>query len=299
MGRQTVCVVGSLNVDTTFAVRLIPAAGETILADSRQMSHGGKGANQAATVAAAGGEAGLIGTVGNDENGVAAVSDLATRGVDVDGVARTSERATGNAVILVAVDGENLIVVDPGANLFLDPAWTASHIERLEPAVTLAQLEVPYESLVAAAQAAPAATFILNPSPIPADVSELRELIDLADVLVPNRTELGRLVGRPEPASSTEVDACAAALGFHGTLVVTLGADGAIVYEGSQRLSEVPAIDVRAVDTSGAGDVFCGSLAHRLALGESIVPAVRWAGKTAGLSTTHHGARLPAASADS
>lgn len=294
MGRQTVCVVGSLNVDTTFAVRRIPGPGETILADGRQMSHGGKGANQAAAVAAAGGEVALIGAVGNDENGVAAVHDLEARGVDVEGVAHSSGSATGSAVILVADGGENLIVVDPGANRSLDPGWTADHVERLNPVVTLAQLEAPYESLVAAAQAAPTSTFILNPAPIPPDVNELDQLLALADVLVPNRTELGGLVGRPEPTSVAEVDSCAAALSFHGTLVVTLGADGAIVYEGSQRRTEVPAMDVLAVDTSGAGDVFCGGLAHRLALGDSIGPAVSWASEVAGISTTYRGARMPA-----
>ena len=120
MSSHTICVVGSVNIDTTYSVRQIPGPGETILADARRVSHGGKGANQAAAAAASGGSVAMIATVGDDENGAAAVHDLEVRGVDVDGIARTSGRATGNAVILVGADGENLIVVDPGANHALE-----------------------------------------------------------------------------------------------------------------------------------------------------------------------------------
>jgi ribokinase len=106
--------------------------------------------------------------------------------------------------------------------------------------------------------------------------------------------ELAQLVGRDEPLTLQEVDRCAEALGFAGTLVVTLGRDGASIYVDSRRVAHVPAADAQVVDTSGAGDAFCGALAHRLAVGDPIEDAVRCATELAGRSTTHQGARLPA-----
>jgi ribokinase len=293
MSGHTICVVGSVNIDTTYSVRQIPGPGETILADARRVSHGGKGANQAAAAAASGGTTAMIATVGGDESGAAAVRDLEVRGVDVVGIARSNEQVTGNAVIVVADGGENLIVVDPGANHALEADWVAEHVGRLDPAVMLAQLEIPSAALVAAATAAPEATFVLNPAPMPADVKELDGLLATADVLVPNRTELAQLVGLAEPRTAEEVDHCASLLDFDGTLVVTLGPDGAVIYSGSRRIGAVPAVDVVPVDTSGAGDAFCGGLAHHLALGEPMEVAVERATELAGLSTTHRGARLP------
>ena len=291
--RPLVCVVGSLNIDTTYTVRAIPIAGETVLADTRQVSHGGKGANQAAAVAASGGSVAIVTAVGDDDAGAAAAEDLADRGIDISAIAHQSATSTGSAVILVGGDGENLIVVDPGANSTLNPAWVSEHVGRLAPAVLLGQLEIPYTSLLAAAQAAPEATFVLNPAPMPDDPAEVDQLLQLADVLVPNRSELGQLVAGPEPRTLADVDHCAAALAFAGTLVVTLGGDGAVVYDGSRRIARIPAHDVLAVDTSGAGDAFCGGLAHRIAAGESVEMAARGATELAAHSTTYRGARLP------
>ena len=293
MSGRSICVVGSLNTDTTYTVRQLPGPGETILADTSQMSHGGKGGNQAAAAAASGGSVAMVASVGDDENGTAAVHDLEMRGIDVEGIAHAPGARTGSAVIVVSDDGENTIVVDPGANHALETAWVAQHVGRLDPGVILAQLEIPTTALVAAASAAPSATFVLNPAPMPADASALEDLLDTVDVLVPNRTELAQLVDLPEPWTADEIDHCASVLGFDGTLVVTLGSDGAVIYAGSSRIGAVPAIDVDAIDTSGAGDAFCGGLAHHLALREPMEDAVRRATELAGASTTHRAARLP------
>jgi ribokinase len=292
MSGRSICVVGSLNTDTTYTVRQLPGPGETILADTSQVSHGGKGANQAAAAAASGGSVAMVASVGDDENGTAAVHDLEVRGIDVDGIAHALGTPTGSAVIVVSDDGENTIVVDPGANHALETAWVEQHVGRLDPGVILAQLEIPTTALVATASAAPSATFVLNPAPMPADARALEDLLDTVDVLVPNRTELAQLVDLPEPWTPDEIDHCASVLGFDGTLVVTLGSDGAVIYAGSSRIGAVPAIDVDAIDTSGAGDAFCGGLAHHLALGEPMEDAVRRATELAGASTTHRGARL-------
>ena len=295
MTRHVVCVVGSINIDTTYSVRQLPSAGETILAGMRQVSQGGKGANQSAAAAASGGAVAMVAAAGKDDAGRSAVRDLESRGVDVDAIAEHGDRPTGSAVILVAPDGENLIVVDPGANALLDSSWAAAHVERLAPAVLLGQLEIPMATLIAAAQAASDATFVLNPAPMPADPTVMGPLLDLTDVLVPNRTELAQMVGLPEPVTPDEVDRCAEKLGFPRTLVVTLGADGAMIYVDSRRVAHVAAAAVEVVDTSGAGDAFCGALAHRLSIGEPIEDAVRWASELAGRSTTYRGARLPVA----
>lgn len=294
MTESLVCVVGSVNLDTTYVVRQLPASGETILATTSQLSHGGKGANQSAAVAILGGTVALVAAVGDDDPGRSAVGELAACGVDVDAVVVERRASTGSAVILVAADGENVIVVDPGANGLLEASSTAEHVRRLGPAVLLGQLEVPVDALVAAAQAAPDTLFVLNPAPMPADRSLVVPLLNLVNVLVPNRTELAQLVGLPEPSTPQDVDRCAAALGFAGTLVVTLGADGAMVYEGSRRQAHVPAAEVDVVDTSGAGDAFCGALAHHLARGDSMEDAIVRATELAGRSTTHRGARIPA-----
>jgi ribokinase len=202
---------------------------------------------------------------------------------------------TGSAMVLVADDGENLIVVDQGANQALDEAWVREHVAKAAPDITLAQLEVPITSVLAAAQAWNPRYFVLNPAPMPADVTTLRPLLEHADVLVPNRPELAEMVGEEHVETLHDVDRCAQLLGFPGTLVVTVGSQGALVYApyGRERLVHVPAVPVDAIDTTGAGDAFCGVMAHRLACGDDIVDAVKAATRFAALSTTVRGAQLP------
>ncbi len=158
-------------------------------------------------------------------------------------------------------------------------------------------LEVPLSCVRAAAEAYDAPYFILNPAPMTSDASELASLLGQVDVLVPNRPELAQLVGARPPITLDDVDRCAEQLAFPGILVVTLGGEGAAVYgeHGRRRLAHVPAPDVEVVDTTGAGDAFCGVLADRLARGVAIVEAVELATRVAGLSTTVRGAQLPSA----
>ncbi|MBM0126579.1 ribokinase [Pimelobacter simplex] len=297
-GGPLVCVVGSLNEDTTLRVPGLPRPGETVLATDSFRAPGGKGANQAAAAAvlgrARGASVAMVGAVGDDDAGERSVAALAVCGVGVAGVRRLDAVATGTAVVVVDDAGENHIVVDPGAN----GALAAGEVERavgdLRPAVVLAQLEVTPACIEAAARAVPEACVILNPAPMPADPAFVLELLDRVDVLVPNQAELGRLAGRPTPQTPAEVADCAAALAFTGDLVVTMGAHGTYVVPRDGAASHVAAWPVDVVDTSGAGDVFAGCLAVALACGADLVDAVTEANRAAGRSTELAGARVPA-----
>ncbi|MEO5743620.1 MAG: ribokinase [Terracoccus sp.] len=290
---STIGVVGSLNVDLSYRVTPLPVPGETVLARDRAMSFGGKGGNQAVAAAALGGDVCFIGAVGTDEAGQAYLEHLRVAGVDVGGVAQHAEVDTGTAMIFVDDAGENLIVVDPGANSLLDAAWVEPHVRRRTLSVVLLQLEVPLTALEAAAAALPDGTvLVLNPAPMPPDAGGLRRLLDRVDVLVPNRTELGQLVGRSEPRTMLEVRECLSALDFAGAVIVTLGADGAILVEPGTEPVHRPALRLEPVDTTGAGDAFCGALAFGLSEGHPLADAVARAVQVAGESTLFRGAQL-------
>jgi len=290
-----VCVVGSLNEDTTLTVATLPAPGETSLTEGgRLTSPGGKGANQAAAAAVCGARVAMIGAVGADEPGERSLAALRDLDVDLAAVARRAEDGTGIAVITVDADGENTIVVDAGANASLTAQEAATAVSAAKPAVLLLQLEVPLDVVKATARAASGAVVVLNPAPMPADPGPVRDVLPLVDVLVPNRSELGRLVGRPEPTDISEVIACVVALDHHGDVVVTLGSDGALCFEKGAAPVAVPGVPTATRDASGAGDVFCGCLAQQLAGGAALLEAVRRANALAAASTAHPGARVRA-----
>jgi ribokinase len=290
-----VCVVGSLNDDTTLTVPSLPSPGETTLTEGERLtSPGGKGANQAAAAAILGARVAMVGAVGNDEAGERSLAALRDVGVDLTAVAVRDDVGTGIAVITVDSDGENTIVVDPGANASLTAQEATVAVVAAEPTVLLLQLEVPQDAVTAAARAAAGAVVVLNPAPMPADPGPIRYMLSLVDVLVPNRSELGRLAGLSEPTDATEVADCVAALGHAGSVVVTLGADGALCFEKGAAPVAVPGVPTMTRDASGAGDVFCGCLAKELARGAGLLEAVRRANSLAAASTVHPGARLRA-----
>lgn len=298
MSGPLVCVVGSLNQDTGLRVAALPKPGETVLASSRTTAPGGKGANQAVAAAALGGTVAMVGAVGTDAAGDQSLAALASRGVDSSAVRRVSTAATGSAVVVVDDSGENHIVVDAGANGEVAADKVVSAVGSLAPALLLLQLEVPYAAVAAAAQAAAGVTVVLNPAPMPSDPAQVLAMLAHVDVLVPNRAELGRLAGRPEPLGDEEVAACVDTLDFAGDVVVTMGSGGVYCFPAGFPADgepvHLPAERVEVVDTSGAGDAFCGCLAVRLAAGDPLLDAVRAANRAAALSTTVPGAQLPA-----
>lgn len=285
-------VVGSANIDTTLRVSRIPTAGETILSRERRVSPGGKGANQATAAAAAGHLVRFIGATGSGEDAVLALTNLRAVGVDVSGVQEIEGEATGAAVIVVAEDAENLIVVDPGANGHLHAAHVREHLMASRTDVVLTQLETPVDVAQVCASFHDATWRILNPAPMTAALSP-RELLNGFNVVIPNRTELSQLVGRPEPTSLSMVVEYVRELAFPGVVVVTMGVDGAALFPpDADRPTVFAPPPVRPVDTSGAGDVFCGVFAGEMALNGDLHRAVEEAVRMSALSTERHGAQL-------
>jgi len=282
-------VVGSLNADLTLMFDQLPGRGESALAaDAGRLSLGGKGGNQAAAAAAFGAEVAMVGRVGDDEPGRQVVADLAARGIDVSRISYTPGARTGSATIAVDRDGENLILVDPGANSRLSAA-DVSNAGLDQADAVLLQLEIPLATVAAAMRAAGDTLIVLNPAPaapLPADT------LALADVLVPNRAELARLTGGEVPADLTAAARLARRLAGDADVVVTLGRDGVLVVPRSPgRATHIAAPSVATVDATGAGDCFCGTLAVSLTEGLGLAEAARLSVAAAAISTTALGAR--------
>jgi ribokinase len=291
----SVTIVGSLNEDVLITVDRLPGRGETVIGSASSTAPVGKGDNQAAAAGRLGPGVHMVGRVGDDPAGARMQAALAECRVNVSRVQRTPGVSTGTATIPVeAGSGENLIVVVPGANAALTPEDVdVAPVHRAD--VVLLQLEVPMETVAAAARGA-SGTVVLNPAP-PAPLPA--ELLERVDVLVPNEHELAALAGVPDTERSpAEVAGVARGLGGPGTaVVVTLGARGAVVVpagDGPALLQPPP--PVTTVDTTGAGDCFCGALSQAMARGQELAEAVRYAVTAAALSTTGAGARgaLPA-----
>jgi len=284
--------VGSVNSDVSYMMPDLPEPGETVLSTLRLDAPGGKGANQAAALAILGIDVEFISAVGDDESGRALLEGLKIAGVGVGGVAKIRNQTTGSAVILVSDSGENSIVVHAGANSSLTPEHVRSAVKGMNPRIVISQLEIPLGAVLEASKVE-GSKFILNPAPMPKSDPELELILETVDVLVPNRTELASLAGKPLPKSIKEVVACAQSLDFGGQLIVTLGAEGALVFpEGVRGAHQaVSAPKVNAVDTSGAGDAFCAALAAGLAQGLDIIQATARACEFAAWTTTQHGAQ--------
>jgi len=279
-----VVVVGSINVDLVVASPRLPRPGETVLGGEFARHLGGKGANQAVAAARAGASVTMVGAVGRDADGDESVAALEAEGIDVSRIRRVDAR-TGVALIAVAPDGENQIVVAPGANALVsaEDAWLPD-LESGE-AVMLACLEVPMAAVIAAVRAA--RRMGLQPIVNPAPAQRLpREVLAAGPILTPNEEELLTLAGQ------ADVDAAVASLLDAGAraVIVTLGAAGAFLADGSRR-QRLAGREVDVVDATGAGDAFSGVLAAWLAQGHPLEVAAEAANAAAGLSVTRAGAR--------
>jgi ribokinase len=288
---MSVCVLGSLNLDIVAFVEALPAPGETVMSTRVERFPGGKGANQAVAAARSGARTHLLGAVGRDEPGDVMLAAMRGAGVETGEVMRLAEAPTGQAYIWVSAAGENSIVVAGGANLAATPQMfdleTAARSR-----VLLAQLETPVATIEAFFGGAPAEAGclrVLNAAP----ASEAaRRLLPLTDILIVNETELALFARTPKPPEALD-DVVAAARGLVArpdqTVVVTLGKAGAVAV-GANGRTVIAGRAASVVDTTGAGDCFCGSLAARLSEDAELGQALQWANAAAALSTERAGA---------
>ncbi|MDO5673020.1 MAG: ribokinase [Actinomycetaceae bacterium] len=291
-----VCVFGSINADVTVETERLPGPGETVHGGPLQILPGGKSANQSVASALLGAPTVIIGAVGNDPNGQILLGSMRQAGVDTSNVS-VREGATGTAVITFDHSGENTIVISAGANGTLSAHDIESHVDSVLNSMVLGLcLEVDTDLVTQVATLAHDAhvTTVLNVSP----AKEVpQELLDVIDVLIVNQHELSTLMRRNvDPADHQAVRASMSHLGV-SRLVITLGAAGSLVFEDDQA-TQVPAFKVDAIDTTGAGDSFMGTLLACLASNIPIAEGASLAAAVSALSATKVGAQASYASAD-
>jgi len=282
-----IAVVGSSAMDMTCYADVLPSAGETIIGNLFTTGFGGKGANQAVMAARAGATVYFVGRVGDDVFGKSVLENFADQGINTDYVG-ISSLATGVAHIWVDGGGENRILIIPGANHDIDIQEATQAINSIpDLEIVIGQCEVIQEITLAAFTAAKTrgCTTILNPAPYQ---PLSKELLAVTDWLIPNETEFSQI--HPEHVLPTS-DEIIASLRPGQSVIVTLGAEGAAMVDSSGVISRVPSPRVIAVDSTGAGDCFIGTLAAALGSGMDSSPAMQSACECAALSVTRKGAQ--------
>ena len=290
-GRTPIIVVGSVNTDMVANASTLPSAGETVMGTDFFISAGGKGGNQAVAAARLGANVTMVGNLGTDALGDQAIERLKKENINCEQVTRDSEQASGVALISVNQWGENQIVVVPGANA----ALSTEHVENAfsnitEGSIILLQLEIPLASVARAIELGIKndCRIILDPAPAQALSPSLLENVFL---LTPNETEAEILSGIKVTGENSAKEAASALLELGvDNLAITLGSGGVLVASKNEyRL--IPAIEVEAIDTTGAGDCFNGSLASELAKGNELSQSIEFACRVASISVTRVGAQ--------
>ena len=286
-----IAVVGSLNMDLVVRAPHMPIPGETVIGSDFRTIPGGKGANQAVAAARLGAEVTLIGRVGDDDFGRAQLRNLGELSIDTTHVVVDSEAATGIALITLDANGQNSIVLAPGANMRL----TKEDINAAQGAIVwsdvlVLQLENPLEVVVHAIDIAYAegVKVILNPAPAR---SIPKETLAKLDYLIPNESETALLTGI-EVADLDSAKEAAERLREEGvgTVILTLGDRGAFLSSAKESV-HIPGYEVEVVDTTAAGDAFVGGLAVALAQGQNLAEVVRYANAAGALAVTRLGAQ--------
>ncbi len=290
MDQARILVLGSLNIDLVQRVPRMPQAGETLRALDFRTFVGGKGANQACAAARLGAPTQMAGCVGRDVFGAQLTDELKKLGIDMSAV-RTGQLPSGTATILVLPNGENVIVISPGANGEVSaPMALETAADLRQDDILLCQLEIPIDSVEAALQKGrqQQATTILDPAPACALPPSLLQAVT---ILTPNQTEAGLLLAKPPIQTVADAREAAAALRRLGPDIVILkmGEQGCVVAD-DVAITLIPGFQVTAVDTTAAGDAFNGALAVALTRGRRLLAAARFACAAAALSVTRPGA---------
>lgn len=294
MMRNKIIVIGSSNTDMVIKAERLPQPGETVLGGNFLMNQGGKGTNQAIAAARLGGNTLFVCNVGNDQFGHDAKKMFQKEGINTNYVNETSDQHSGVALINVNLEGENTIVVAPGANgtLSVDDIKKAEN-EIKNASIVLMQLETPVDALVYAAKIAKenGVKVILNPAPAPRKALP-DELLKNVDILIPNVTEAETIAKMKinDDSSMNETMHKIISKGV-SIVIITMGAKGALAYENGN-LFHVPAYKVKAVDTTAAGDTFCGALCVALDKGKELKDAILFANKASSISVTRMGAQV-------
>jgi ribokinase len=290
MTRPKICVVGAANLDLISYVPRLPRMGETLHGTRFHMGYGGKGANQAVMAAKLGGDVSMVTKLGQDIFGENTLKNFQSWGIDTRHVLFTDQAFSGVAPIAVDPDGHNAIIIVTGANDLLTP----EEIEAARPVIAAAQilvcqLEIPVETTLAALRVArqEGVTAIFNPAPARPSLPD--ELYHLSDIFCPNESETELLTGLPV-GSVEEAETAARVLLERGAgmVILTLGERGSLLVNAKESV-HVPAKPVKALDTTGAGDAFVGSLAYFRAAGKPLAEAMRRANYIAAISVQASG----------
>jgi len=291
MNVKNIVVVGSCNTDMVVKSHRLPVPGETVLGGAFMINPGGKGANQAVAVARLGGKVTFISKTGNDLFGKQSIEMYDEQKINTDFIFSDPNLPSGVALIMVDMNGENCIVVASGANASLSPQDIDKAKHVIESAdILLMQLEIPMETVEYAAKLAhdKGIKVILNPAPA-AFLSN--ELLACLYAIVPNKTEAEMLSGI-KVSDLKSAKQAADIIGAKGVdiVVITLGSKGALIKDGNI-YHNIEAEKIDAVDTTAAGDTFCGALSVGISEGMTIVEAVKMANIAAGITITREGAQ--------
>jgi ribokinase len=291
MNKKRIVVIGSSNTDMVVKSDRLPVPGETVLGGVFMINQGGKGANQAVAIARLGGNVTFISKTGNDSFGKQSIEMFDEENINTDYILSDPHHPSGVALIMVDTSGENCIVVASGANGTLSPHDIDKARNIIESAdILLMQLEIPMETVEYAAKLAhrKGIKVILNPAPA-AFLSN--ELLECLYAIVPNKTEAEMLSGVKvfDWDSARQAADIISAKGV-SNVIITLGSKGSLIKE-ENSYYEVPVEKINAVDSTAAGDTFCGTLCVGLAEGFSILDAVKMANKASGISVTREGAQ--------
>lgn len=289
---KKIVVIGSLNMDWVIPVKHTPVEGETILAEGYTEVPGGKGANQAYAVGKLGGKIAMLGMVGNDDIGNKLIDNLKDVNVDTSRVEKLSNSKSGLALIYVNSQGNNSIVVLPGANSKCDIEYIDKNVDIIkESDIVLIQMEIPKDTVYYVINLANklGKTIILNPAPAPDSITD--DILSKIDYFTPNETELAK-ISRKQVTSIEEAKEASKILLEKGVknIIATLGENGALLVS-KEEIKHFEVEKVSAIDTTAAGDSFNGAVAVYLSEGYSIDEAIKFSNKVSSIAVTRKGAQ--------